>query len=95
MDWADPDDAPRIDTPVPPWDHLRGQNHPAHVYLNKLRAEDYLESFGRFFDIERQEYTTEGHHLLTPELRAELTDWTEEDLTRRFLIVLLRKPMEN
>lgn len=95
LDWADPDDAPRIDTPVPPWDHLRGQNHPAHVYLNKLRAEDYLESFGRFFDIERQEYTTEGHHLLTPELRAELTDWTEEDLTRRFLIVLLRKPMEN
>jgi SAM-dependent methyltransferase len=94
LDWADPDDAPRLNTSVPPWDHLRKQGYPAHVYLNKLRAEDYLESFGRFFEIQSQEYTTEGHQLLTPELRAELSDWTEEDLTRRFLIVLLRKSME-
>jgi uncharacterized protein YciI len=91
LDWADPDDAPRLNTPVPPWDHLREQDHSAHVYLNKLRAEDYLKSFGRFFDIERQEYTTEGLRLLTPELRTELSDWSEEDLTHRFLIVLLRK----
>ena len=92
LDWADPDEAPRVETSVPPWDHLRKQLHPAHVYLNKLRAEDYVKSFGQRFEIVQEEYTTEGLNLLTPELRAELGDWTEEDLTRRFLIVLLRKP---
>jgi SAM-dependent methyltransferase len=91
LDWADPDQEPRVETSVPPWDHLREQLHPAHVYLNKLRADDYIESFGRLFAIDEIEYATEGHDLLTPELRVELSDWTEEDLTRRLLTVLLRK----
>jgi SAM-dependent methyltransferase len=92
LDWADPDEAPRVETAVPPWDHLRSQLHPAHVYLNKLRAPDYVKSFGQHFEIVQENYVTEGSDLLTAELRAELSDWTEEDLTRRFLIVLLRKP---
>jgi SAM-dependent methyltransferase len=92
LDWADPDEAPRVETPVPPWDHLRKQLHPAHVYLNKLRADDYIKAFGQCFEIAQHEYITEGFDLLTPELRAELSDWTEDDLTRRFLIVLLHKP---
>ena len=37
-------------------------------------------------------YRTEGHRQLTPALRKELADWAEEDLTRRNLEVLLRKP---
>lgn len=91
LDWAGPDEASRVATSVPPWDHLRKQLYPAHVYLNKLRGEDYLKVFGDLFLVVQQEYITEGFDLLTPELRSELSDWNKEDLTRRFLIVLLRK----
>ena len=91
LDWADPDEAPRHNTTVPPWDHLRDNLHPAHVYLNKLGADDYIKAFERHFTIVKQEYVIEGLDMLTPELKNELSDWTEEDLTRRFLIVLLHK----
>jgi SAM-dependent methyltransferase len=92
LDWADPEDAPRLNTPVPPWDHLRERRHPAHVYLNELRADDYLRAFAEHLDIVDCEYVTEGQELLTPEIRDELSEWSEEDLTRRSLIAMLRKP---
>lgn len=92
LDWADPEEAPRLDTVVPPWDHLRRRLYPAHVYLNELRADDYLRTFAEHLEIVECEYVTEGHHLLAPEIRAELSAWSAEDLTRRSLIAMLRKP---
>jgi len=92
LDWADPDEAPRMNTRVPPWDHLRQRLYPAHVYLNECRAEDYMSAFQSHFTVAREEYVTEGLNLLTPQLRSELCDWTQDDLTRRFLVVLLKKP---
>lgn len=89
LDWAG--DEPPEDSAVPAWDHLRENRFPAHVYLNKLRADEYVAAFERYFEIEELEYRTEGQQLLTDELRAELSDWSEEDLTRRLLTVTLRK----
>lgn len=60
-------------------------------YLNELRADDYLQSFSRKLVILKEDYTLEGTNLLTPQIRSELQTWSEEDLTRRFLIMLLRK----
>ncbi len=79
-------------TVVPPWDHLRENQFPAHVFLNKLRADEYVAAFSEHFEIESLEYRTEGHALLTPEIREELSDWSEDDLTRRLITVTLVKP---
>jgi SAM-dependent methyltransferase len=92
LDWADPDEAPRTNTPVPPWDHLRERLYPAHVYLNELRTDDFLRTFAEHLEIVECDYVTEGHDQLTPEIRAELSEWSEADLTRRSLITMLRKP---
>jgi SAM-dependent methyltransferase len=91
LDWADPDEAPRPETPVPPWDHLRERRFPAHVYLNELSAADYMSAFRRHFQVDRETYRLEGAQYLTPALREELASWSVEDLTRRNLEVLLRK----
>jgi SAM-dependent methyltransferase len=93
LDWADPEEAPRINTPVPPWDHLRERLYPAHVYLNELRTDDYLRTFAKHLEIVECEYVTEGRDQLTPVIRAELSAWSDEDLTRRSLIAMLRKPV--
>jgi SAM-dependent methyltransferase len=92
LDWADPDEAPRTNTPVPPWDHLRERLYPTHVYLNELRAEDYLRTFAKHLQIVECDYVTEGRDQLTPEIRAELSAWSEADLTRRSLVTMLRNP---
>lgn len=89
LDWAG--DEPPENSPVPPWDHLRESRFPAHVFLNRKRAADYLEGFAAHFEILDEAYQVEGLELLTPELRRELADWSEEDLTRRLLSVRLRK----
>lgn len=89
LDWADADeDAPPI-TPVPPWDHLRERRFPPHVYLNQLRSDDFMEIFSRHFSVLEVMHDTEGYAHLTPEIRHELANWSEEDLTRRNLTVLL------
>ena len=92
LDWADPDEAPRTNTPVPPWDHLRERLYPAHVYLNELRAEDYLRTFAEHLELIECDYVTEGHDQLTREIRTELSAWSETDLTSRSLNTMLRKP---
>ncbi len=88
LDWAG--DEPPKNSPVPPWDHLRENRFPAHVYLNKKRAADYLAGFEPHFEILQEAYQVEGTELLTSELRRELAEWSEEDLTRRLLSVRLR-----
>jgi SAM-dependent methyltransferase len=85
--WADPSDPPES---PPPWDHLRARTHPTHVYLNELRADDYLEIFARHFALENYTFVTEGEDLVTDEIVAE-TGYSREDLTRAALEVTLKR----
>ncbi len=89
LDWADANEDSPPTTPVPPWDHLRERQFPPHVYLNEMRASEFLEIFGRHFRVLDETYITEGQRMLTPQIREELSDWPEEDLMRRNLEVLL------
>jgi len=78
---------------VPPWDHFRQRKLPLTAYLNGLRERDYLSLFRENFeilqvlDIDREE----GRALLTPQIRAELQDYSEEELLKHGIIIVARK----
>lgn len=78
---------------VPPWDHLRQRKLPLIAYLNGLREREYLSLFREKFeilgvlDIDKEE----GKALLTPEIRAELKDYSEEELLKHGIIIVARK----
>jgi SAM-dependent methyltransferase len=86
--WKHPDREPsRV---VPPWDHLRGNRWPdVPSYLNRLREQDYRRLFESQFEILDWIASAEqGRALLTPAIRAELTDYSEHELlTKGFVIV--------
>ena len=68
---------------VPPWSHLRDQRHPANTYLNRLSRRDYRRLFteaGLQIIEEREMELGLGRELLTPELRAELAAWDDDEL---------------
>jgi SAM-dependent methyltransferase len=90
MEWAYPDEY-RSDV-IPPWDHLRERRFPAHVYLNEWRESHYLRAFSEHFDVLDSSILTEGEHVLTPEIRAELADWSLQDLTHATLQLLATRP---
>ena len=79
---------------VIPWQHLRNPAWQAPVFLNRLRERDYERLFKSTRDLEivewRTEYT-EGHHLLTDEIRASLPGYSDEELTKRSIIVVARR----
>ena len=86
--WKYPDTKPS--TVVPPWDHLRQNCYPdIPSWLNRLRERDYRAAFEARFEIIDWFHTaTEGKALLTPEIQAELADYSEiELLTKGFVIV--------
>lgn len=89
LEWHDPDNDPS--KTVPPWDHLRQNLHPTHVYLNKCRERDYVELVGRYFTVVDSRSRYEGKQLLTPEVVAELPDYTEDELLKRSVRYILRK----
>lgn len=82
---------------VPPWDHLRQRRLPFTVYLNEMREHEYLEVFEREFDILDviDIDKGEGRGLLTPEIRAELSDYSEEELTKYGIAIIGQKDKEN
>ncbi|HUC62204.1 MAG TPA: class I SAM-dependent methyltransferase [Alphaproteobacteria bacterium] len=75
-----------------PWEHLRQDRNPADTYLNRLSRKDYRRLFGRHFEIlEERELTPDlGRRFLTPEVRAELAAYDEEELFSNQLLFLLR-----
>jgi|GEM_PF-2185993 SAM-dependent methyltransferase len=87
-----------IESSVVPWDHLRGNSHPAPAYLNKYRMAD----FRRF--IEESPLALEAWHAhppgegdearLTPEIEQELSakGFTRDDLLTTSLHIVVRKP---
>ena len=79
---------------VTPWGHLRDPQWRAPVHLNRLRERDYRHHFECTRGLEivqwRTEYT-EGDQWLTKTLEGELSDYSREELTKRSIIVVVRK----
>jgi hypothetical protein len=74
------------------WDHLRKRHLPFHVPLNELRQSQYLKAFARHFEI-LKDYCAirEGEEFLTPQIRAELSDYSRDELTCGAYVILDRK----
>lgn len=89
--WKFPDTNPPDD--VPPWDHLRGGRHTQPPsYVNKLRAHQYRAMFEEKFKVlEWIPTEKEGERFLTPEIREELSDYSEGELLTKGIIVIARK----
>lgn len=93
--WKYPDTQPSAT--VPPWDHLRQNRYPEiPSWINRLRMQHYRHAFERWFEIlEWIPITIEGRALLTPEIRAELADYGEEELLTKGFVVIVRPKAKN
>ncbi len=97
-EWAYADERPS--TRVPPWDHLRGNRHPAFVHLNGLRPDAYRSALGETLevllfegrDINHDAPGIEGERFLTPDIARELAAYPRELLLTRSWCVIARKP---
>ena len=77
---------------VDAWDHLRKRQLPFDVPLNRWRIHQYLEEFSRHFEIVNHYCASrEGEHLLTPEIEAELSDYSRDELTCGAYVIVARK----
>lgn len=65
-----------------PWEHLRANRVVADTYLNKLRLHEYRSMIGERFEILSQGVSNPGlgRARLSPEIRAELSQYSEEEL---------------
>jgi hypothetical protein len=75
-----------------PWEHLRGDRHPANTYLNKLSLADYRRLFSKHFDILEEICARPnlGSQFMTPEIRQELAQYPDEELFSNGVTFLLR-----
>jgi len=75
-----------------PWEHLRRNRHPANTHLNKLTLADYRKLFSRHFDILEETCVNPGlgSQFMTPEIREELKQYSDEELFSNGVIFLLR-----
>lgn len=90
LKWSNPDEY--VPNNIPPWDHLRKNLFPAHVYLNKLRMKDYIQIFENDFTIlECKVGKKEGEKLLTSEIKNELSEYSKDELITRDLIIIAKK----
>jgi SAM-dependent methyltransferase len=91
VEWKYPDE--EASQNVPPWDHLRGNTAAEHPsWINKMRERDYRPIFESELEILCWEPSAyEGRALLTPAIKAELPDYTEEELLKKGVIVVARK----
>lgn len=77
---------------IPPWDHLRRNLYPSGVYLNRLRANDYLQTLEkRFTTLRWDKLQPEGERFLTQEILAELPGYDREELLTGKLIYTGRR----
>lgn len=92
--WKYPDTEPS--TVVPPWDHLRDHRYPdIPSWINRMREHEYRDTFEKEFEIlDWIHICTEGSALLTPQIREELRDYSEQELlTKGFVVVARPKGM--
>jgi hypothetical protein len=67
---------------VDAWDHLRQRRLPFHVPLNEWRIDQYLAEFSKHFEIVKHYCAMrEGDEFLTPDIEAELADYSRDELT--------------
>lgn len=85
--WKYPDEAPSAR--VPAWDHLRQSLYPdIPSWINRLRMDDYRRFFEERFEVLDWIPVTEGRGLLNNRIRAELKDYSKEELlTKGFTII--------
>jgi SAM-dependent methyltransferase len=79
---------------VDPWDHLRRRRLAFHVSLNEWRKHQYVEAFER--DLQMLKHycvMREGEHLLTPEIEAELSAYSRDELTCGAYVIVARKTL--
>jgi SAM-dependent methyltransferase len=83
----------RLPKGIDPWDHLRKRQLPIDVPLNEWRRDQYLEEFAKYFEIVKHYCAMrEGEELLTPEIEAELSTYSREELTCGAYVIVARKP---
>lgn len=80
-----------------PWEHLRKQRYKANTYLNGLSRAYYRELFSRHFEILQERIVDPelGWRWLTPEVRAELSQWSEDELLSNRVEFALRPLRKN
>lgn len=89
-EWRHPNEYQPKD--VSPWDHLRANLYPTPVYCNKFRERDFRRIFEEQTRIlEWMDVPREGESLITPEILAELPDYTADELTKRNVTAIVRK----
>jgi hypothetical protein len=79
---------------IPPWDHLREERFPPPVYVNRVRPHQYREVFESTPGLHVASWEwgePNGADLLTEEIRAELAEYTVEELTHTVVDVVLRR----
>jgi SAM-dependent methyltransferase len=81
---------------IPPgidaWDHLRKRRLSFHVPLNEWRQAQYLEVFARHFEIIKHYCAMrEGEEFLTPEIEAELSGYSRDELTCGAYVIVAQK----
>jgi hypothetical protein len=71
---------------------LRKQRFTANTYLNRLTRSDYRRIFGQHFEIlEENELRPDmGRRWLTAAVKADLPQWSEEDLLSNRVQFVLR-----
>jgi SAM-dependent methyltransferase len=97
LECAFPDTSPS--SRVAPWDHLRSNQYPTHIYLNKLKPEDYKAAAAASLevllfegrDINHNSGGLEGEKFLTPEVQIELPQYPRELLLTRSYCIICRK----
>jgi SAM-dependent methyltransferase len=86
-----------VDQDIPrssePWEHLRKCRYQANTYLNRLSRADYRDLFNTRFEIVREQplIPGHGHQWLTPEVRAELAQWSDDELFSNTVEFVLRR----
>lgn len=97
FEWVYPDECPS--TKVPPWDHLRANQHPSYTYLNRLRPGDYRSTFARYLAVllfegrglHSEAGEVEGENLLTEDVALELAQYPRSLLLTRSWHMICRR----
>ncbi len=97
---GDHDPRPQVgESAPPPWKHLRPSCESYRVapcYLNKVRLPQWRlmlgEVFGDFDFLVLKDEIERNRQELTPKIRAELSDYEEDELLMTTTIAVMRKP---
>ena len=75
-----------------PWEHLRKNRYVANTFLNKLTRREYRKLFSQHFDILEEHTLTPdlGREFATPEVRADLRQFPDEELFSNQVLFVLR-----